>query len=82
VLGQDRKEYFKMSVVSVDFSSQKLPKVGAHETFCAARQAMFKALQSWILEGPDADDVSIEIDGTTNAMTQSSNILLSGENNA
>jgi len=57
-----------MGIVSVDFSARKTTPVSRHHAFCLARQEMIRALQAWIKDGADAEDLRDEIEGTNNAI--------------
>lgn len=71
-----------MTVIPVDFAAKRAPNKSPHIAFCIARQEMMKALQVWLAANPDPCDVTDEIDGTTNAMTSTAALLLTGRQNA
>ncbi|HQT65809.1 MAG TPA: hypothetical protein PLO16_15000 [Acidocella sp.] len=71
-----------MTVITVDFAARRVLDKSPHIAFCIARQEMMKALQAWLAANPEHCDVADEIDGTTNAMTATAALLLTGGQNA
>jgi hypothetical protein len=64
---------------SADRLSRPAAPSRAHDRFCSARQAATRALDAWLRERPDPDDVLEEIEGGARMQRQLLRLALSGD---